>query len=183
MRTTHPFFLLAALCASISCKEAAEDEDDGSDASSECGDPDGDGGDTGDVPNVLGAWTVTFGSNIYDANACSAPGLTVDDLAEPLGGAMEIGGRIPDQLVATFSGYDAEYDGLESVLGGIVFTGITQKAGHTLYAKLAVMCTSSPVWTGMRSAASGTSAWTSMARTVPSTAGSRGDWKATKSGN
>jgi len=133
MRTVRCLSLLSTLACVASCKDAAEDEDDGSGVSSECGDPDGDGTDTGDVPNVLGAWTVTFGSNVYDANGCSAPGLTVDDLAEPLGGAMEIGGRIPDRLVASFSGYDAEYDGLESVLGGIVFTGITEKAGHTLY--------------------------------------------------
>lgn len=183
MRTTHPFFLLAALCASISCKEAAEDEDDGSDASSECGDPDGDGGDTGDVPNVLGAWTVTFGSNIYDANACSAPGLTVDDLAEPLGGAMEIGGRIPDQLVATFSGYDAEYDGLESVLGGIVFTGITQKAGHTLYASFG-----GHVYIQPRVDRDEIRGFGYIGVDVDSEDGAidcwiQGDWKATKSGN
>ena len=90
--------VVAVLC--FSCKEGAEDEDDDTSEFSECGDPDGSGGDTGNVPNVLGAWTVTFGSNIYDDNACDAPGLTSDDLSEPLGGAMYIEGRIPDQLYA-----------------------------------------------------------------------------------
>ena len=101
-----------------------------------CGDVDGPGGDTGDVPNVLGKWTVTFGTNLYDDGACDVEGLEADDWTW-LNGYMEIGGRIPDSLVATFDGVeDEQFWGLENHLGGIVFTGIKEKSGHVLYASV-----------------------------------------------
>ncbi len=84
-------------------------------------------------PNVLGAWTVTFGQNLYDANACTASGLTQAELSEILSGAMQIGGRIPDRLVASFSGFEHEYMGIEAANGGIVFSGHAEAAGSTLY--------------------------------------------------
>jgi hypothetical protein len=98
-----------------------------------CGDVDGPGGDTGDVPNVLGAWTVTFGQNEYDDGYCDVEGLEQSDWSW-INGYMEIGGRIPDSLVATFDGVEEDqFWGLENHLGGIVFTGLKEKAGHVLY--------------------------------------------------
>lgn len=183
MRTLYAVALLFTATAIHACKEAGEDEDEDTNASDECGDPDGDGGDTGDMPNVLGAWTVTFGSNIYDANTCSAPGLTADDLSEPLGGAMDIGGRIPDRLFATFSGYEAEYSGLENPLGGIVFTGVTTKAGHTLYTSFG-----GHLYTQPRVDRDEIRGFGYIGVDVDSEDGAidcwiQGDWKATKSGN
>ena len=102
----------------------------GSDA---CGDPDGSGGDTGDVPNILGKWTATFGQYVYDSAACTVEGLQQDDMTW-LNGAMDIAGRIPDQLYAYFDGDDSErFFGLEASTGGVVFSGTHEQDGHTLY--------------------------------------------------
>ena len=115
----------------LSCGGGSDSAD--VDAHDICGDVDGPGGDTGDVPNVLGAWTVSFGQNEYNDGYCDVEGLEQSDWSW-INGYMDIGGRIPDMLVATFDGVeDEQYWGLENHLGGIVFTGVKEKSGHVLY--------------------------------------------------
>lgn len=109
-----------------------------------CGDPDGDGGETGDVPNILGKWTTTFGTYEYDRQMCDLPGLEQDDM-HWINGYMEIGGRIPDNLIATFDGdEDEQFWGIENEHGGVVFTGTHVIDGHTLYVSVGGLLYQSP---------------------------------------
>jgi hypothetical protein len=175
--------LALAVTVLVSCKGDEDDTSDADEDTEECGDVDGPGGDTGDVPNVLGAWTVTFGSNIYDDNTCNSPGLTNSDLNEFLSGAMTVGGRVPNTLVAEFSGFDTQYWGLENHLGGIVFTGVRETRGHTLYISFGGHLYEQPrvdrteirgfgyVGVDVDSEDGAIDCWL------------QGDWKATKSGN
>ena len=126
-----PVILLIGL-AGLSCKGGGDSAEE-LDPLAICGDVDGEGDDTGDVPNVLGKWTVTFATNLYDDGACEVSGLEADDWTW-INGYMEIDGRIPDSLYATFDGVEEDrFWGLENHLGGIVFTGIKEKGGHVLY--------------------------------------------------
>lgn len=121
-----------ALGALVSCGDK-DDEDEDDTGSSECADIDGAGGDTGDVPSLAGEWTVAFGQNLYDAEACDAVGLTQEDLAEILAGPLQIEGGVPRGLRASFAGFDTVYDGLAAAEGGVVFNGSTVKQGNMLY--------------------------------------------------
>ncbi len=99
-----------------------------------CGDIDGEGGDTGDVPNILGAWTATFGSYLYDGGACTVDGLEAADMKAWMDGIMVIDGRVPDMLYANFNSVESDrFFGLENGNGGVVFTGTKEFAGHVLY--------------------------------------------------
>lgn len=125
---------LATLLVVAGCTDAPVDsgvEDD------VCGDIDGEGGDTGDVPNVLGNWTVDFGRNLFDEN-CGLAGLEQGSETW-LDGAMEIGGRVPNTLYATFNNADERFFGLESANGGIVFSGVHEDALGTMYASFGGM--------------------------------------------
>ncbi len=76
-RNTSGIIGMIAVMAVLSCK--GSDDTALVDEFDICGDVDGPGGDTGDVPNVLGKWTVTFASNLYDDGACDVEGLEQDD--------------------------------------------------------------------------------------------------------
>lgn len=102
-------------------------------SSADCGDVDGEGGDTGDVPNILGAWTTSYGTNRFDDGVCSVPGLTSAEIGEVMAGVLKIDGRVPDAVYATLNNGDDRFYGLVNSQGGVVFTGSVEKAGHTLY--------------------------------------------------
>lgn len=126
---------LTLLLPLVACGKGEADADSApasADAAS-CGDLDGEGGDTGDLPNLLGGWTTQFGTNRYDDGSCSVSGLTAAELGEVLGGVLKIDGRVPDALYATLNNDELRYYGLLNTSGGVVFTGTTEKAGHTLY--------------------------------------------------
>lgn len=125
---------LTLLLPLVACGKGDADGDSApaADAAS-CGDLDGEGGDTGDLPNLLGGWTTQFGANRYDDGSCSVSGLSAAELGEVLGGVLKIDGRVPDALYATLNNDDLRYYGLLNTSGGVVFTGTTEKAGHTLY--------------------------------------------------
>ena len=129
MRLLSLCFLLVA-CAGA---EIEDDDDDGSSSGSECGDLDGPGTETGDLPNILGTWTTTFGSQTnYDT--CDIEGMKQSDMGWINGAAMEIDGRPPDQLFVTFSDDEEElFWGLESTHGGVVFSGIHEMKGYELH--------------------------------------------------
>jgi len=135
----HPLLGVLLLAGSVAVGGCGKDDDeDSSGASSgpstdECGDIDGAGGDTGDVPNILGAWTATFGTNQYNGGACSVDGLEAEDMKAWMDGIMQIDGRVPDQLFVTFNNHEDRFFGLENQNGGTVFTGIKEFGGHTLY--------------------------------------------------
>ena len=97
-----------------------------------CGDIDGAGGDTGNIPSILGSWTVAFGEERYNAVECNLEGIDAGDM-EFLDGAMVIDGRVPDTLYAEFTEDDTRYWGLQSELGGVVFTGQREYAGYTMH--------------------------------------------------
>lgn len=114
-----------ALCA-CGDKESTPD----SAALAECGDIDG---PEGEVPNVLGNWTASFGTSMFD-ESCGIAGITQGpDLF--LDGAMEIQGRVPDTLYVTFNGLGDEvrFFGLESASGGVTFSGEHTTADGTYH--------------------------------------------------
>lgn len=129
---------LAGVVCGAGCGKSESDdssEADGASASTdECGDVDGAGGDTGDVPNILGAWTASFSTLVYDDGGCSVSGLEAADMRAWMDGVMTIDGRVPDRLFATFSNSpDDRFFGLENTQGGVVFTGNKTFGGHELY--------------------------------------------------
>jgi hypothetical protein len=102
----------------------------------ECGDVDGAGGDTGDVPNILGSWSASFATQVFNDSGCSVPGLAASDMQAFLDGAMRIDGRVPDRLFVTFNNAEERYFGIENNQGGVVFTGNKTFGGHELYVSL-----------------------------------------------
>ena len=52
---------------------------------------------------------------------------------------MVIGGRVPNNLYATFNSSDERFFGLESANGGIVFSGVHHDALGTMYASFGGM--------------------------------------------
>ncbi len=136
MRRSARLMMLTTCAALVSCGgDKSEDKETGAQGvDGECGDVDGTGGDTGDVPNILGTWTVTVGTNVYDDGFCSVEGLEADDLSAWMSGAMRIEGAPPDSLEAVFDLADGDsFHGLENPRGGIVFTGDRDWAGHRVY--------------------------------------------------
>lgn len=133
---------LAALTLGLSgCGKDDEDDSSGSASGSgpsldECGDVDGSGGDTGDVPNILGAWTASFASQVYDGGGCSVPGLEDTDMRAMLDGVMLVDGRVPDQLFVTFNNSEDRFFGVENLQGGVTFTGNKTFGTHDLYLSL-----------------------------------------------
>ena len=128
--------LLASTATIVSCGKDDGDEDSAEasgPSADECGDIDGIGGDTGDVPNILGAWTATFGTNQYNGGACSVDGLEAADMKAWMDGVMVIDGRVPAQIFATFNSSEERFFGIENENGGVVFTGVKDFGGHTLY--------------------------------------------------
>ena len=122
MKNLSALLLLVLVACRGNGDESGADSAEGSAA---CGDIDGpDGGDTGNVPNVLGNWTSDVGKNLFDEN-CGLEGFKKgSDL--PFDGAMEVGGRWPDQLYATWDDPDLEdvkFWGIESSTGGVTFSG------------------------------------------------------------
>jgi len=125
--------VLPLATALFACKSDESNDTTAPVDASVCGDPDGAGGDTGDVPNILGKWTVTFGQSVYEDAGCTIPGLQSADMGW-INGSMDIDGRIPDKLYATFDGNEDErFFGLENANGGVVFSGTKVVGGHTLY--------------------------------------------------
>ena len=118
-------------------KDDAEDSSGASGSTpDECGDIDGNGGDTGDVPNILGAWTSSFASQVFDGGGCSVPGLEAADMRAMLDGVMNVDGRVPDRLFVTFNQSDDRFFGVENFQGGVTFTGNKTFGSHDLYVSL-----------------------------------------------
>ena len=66
------------------------------------GDIDGPGTDTGNIPDMYGNWTTTFGTRAF-CNDCNVANFSLDAMEWINGAAMEVGGRLPDRLEATFT--------------------------------------------------------------------------------
>ena len=96
-----------------------------------CGDVDGTGGDTGDVPDVIGLWTSTFGSELIDST-CTLSGQAVDHFPW-LNTPFEIAGSAPTGLRLENDGLDGYLFGVESSTGGMVFSGQSDSADGTLH--------------------------------------------------
>jgi hypothetical protein len=117
MRPLSPL-AIASLLALCACSRGDDTDETGTE-NDVCGDIDG---PDGPVPNVLGNWTADFGKNSFDEN-CGFSGLTAgsDYL---LDGALEIDGRIPDQIWVTFDqDPTAEFWGVVSPTGALSFSG------------------------------------------------------------
>jgi hypothetical protein len=194
MRCAHPpvarsLTLALTRCVALSftlaacggdTKSAADSS--GGDAES-CGDIDGEGGDTGDVPNILGAWTTSYGTNRFDDGVCSIPGLSSDEISDVMAGVLKIEGRVPDAVYATLNNGDDRFYGLVNSQGGVVFTGSVEKAGHTLYVSFGGLLYRQPqtdrdelrgfsyIGVDLDGADSVIDCWV------------QGDWRATRSGN
>jgi hypothetical protein len=108
--------------------------EDSSESESECGDLDGpDGTDTGNIPDLLGNWTTVFGTEWFE-ESCGIADLHQTSETWISGGALEIEGRVPDNLWGTFSGAsDETFWGVQSLYGGVVFSGVHDHSGGTLY--------------------------------------------------
>ncbi len=121
---------LALSAGSLGCSGLGGDEDSAEDEGN-CGDLDGDGTDSGDLPNILGTWTTTFGSETW-YDECDITGLGRSDMTWINGAAMTIDGRPPDDLFVEFRDEEEQYWGLENTRGGVVFTGIHEDEGYEL---------------------------------------------------
>ena len=99
-----------------------------------CGDLDGSGEDTGNIPNLLGNWTSDFGASLFESNC----GIAEFDAGSEawIDGAMEVRGRVPDQLYVVFGDDSGErFFGLVSNNGGVSFSGIHEDSQiGTMYA-------------------------------------------------
>jgi hypothetical protein len=121
-----PLLLLAA-CG------PGKDDDSVAVVDDACGDVDGPGTDTGNIPNILGYWTSTFGSEFYEDGTCAVGGLTQE--SETWIGAFEIRGN-PDTFYATFgSRPDERFWGGIDAMGGSTMTGQHHHAEGTMYAQ------------------------------------------------
>ena len=126
MRSTQSLCILGLL-ALVACKRG-DDTADSSGGSDECGDVDG---PEGPVPNVLGDWTADFGKNQFDEN-CGFNGMTAGS-HDLLDGAMEIDGRLPDQLRVTFNeSPESEFWGVISPTGAVSFAGTHEHREGTM---------------------------------------------------
>ncbi len=112
-------YLLPLFCLSTGCSSGGADSSDS--GLGICGDIDGDGTDTGNIPNILGLWTASFGTNNFTEN-CGLSGFS-DSSESWLNGTMEIKGRVPDGLYAIFDDEEERFHGLESAHGGLVLSG------------------------------------------------------------
>lgn len=88
------------------------------------GDPDGAGTDTGNIPDMYGNWTTTFGTRAF-YDDCNAENFSLDAMEWINGAAMEVGGRLPDRLEATFTLNEGVFQGMVSDYGGVTFAGYT----------------------------------------------------------
>ena len=110
--------MTALVLALTGCKKD-QDTGDSSGALDECGDIDG---PDGPVPNVLGNWTADFGKNQFTEN-CGFTGMTAGS-DYILDGALEVDGRIPDNIWVTFDeDPDTEFWGVISPEGAVSFSG------------------------------------------------------------
>lgn len=114
MKRATPLILIALL----GCNRGGDSADTG--PSDECGDVDG---PDGEVPNVLGNWTADFGRTLFK-DFCGIEDLSSGG-AFPMDGAMEINGRVPDNIYVTLDslGEEDRFFGLVNADGGITFAG------------------------------------------------------------
>ncbi|MEY3209980.1 MAG: hypothetical protein RIT28_461 [Pseudomonadota bacterium] len=124
---------VAALAPSlVACADRRAGDDSVAALSDECGDVDGDGGDTGNVPNILGSWTATMGAKQFE-ESCGLAGLSKGS-DTPVHGAMEIKGRVPDQLYLVFDEDSGErFFGLVAPTGGATFSGVHESAEGNMH--------------------------------------------------
>ena len=124
------FFLPLAACFDKHTGESGVIPDDCLDV---CGDVDGDGFDTGNIPNILGSWSSTFGSQVFYEN-CGVEDLHQTSENWINGAAMDIGGYVPDGLFAYFDGdREEEFVGIINEMGGVVFSGRHQHSAGEMH--------------------------------------------------
>ena len=138
------------LCVVFGCS-GSDGGETGEPAEESCGDVDGLGGDTGDVPDVLGAWTTTFGANVYH-QTCSIPGLEQSAITW-FGGPMEMTGWVPDGLRLAKTDDADDLRGLVAPTGGLSTSGSRETTWGTAYQSIGglVLWDKSldrPVWNG-----------------------------------
>ena len=96
------------------------------------GDIDGAGTDTGNIPDMIGDWTTTFGTRaLYDS--CNLEDYNLEAFEWINGAAMEVGGRLPDRLEASFTLNVGVFQGMVSDYGGVSFAGKTVVRSMTVY--------------------------------------------------
>lgn len=118
--------------ALLACADRRGGDDTVSAVPDECGDIDGAGGDTGNVPNILGSWTATMGAKHFE-ESCGLAGLA-KGADTPVHGAMEIKGRVPDQLYLVFDEDSGErFFGLEAATGGVTFSGLHESSDGNMH--------------------------------------------------
>ena len=98
------------------------------------GDIDGPGTDTGNIPDMYGNWTTTFGSRAF-YNDCNVTNFSFDAMEWINGAAMEVGGRLPDRLEATFTLNEGVFQGMVSDYGGVTFAGKTTVRALDVYVR------------------------------------------------
>lgn len=112
----------------LSCKGGEADTG----ACPSLGDLDGVGTDTGNIPDMIGAWTTTFGTRaLYDD--CNVQNFNHEAFEWINGAAMQVGGRLPDRLEATFTLNEGVFQGMVSDYGGVTFAGYTTVRALEVY--------------------------------------------------
>ena len=131
MRGLLPILLVAGLACGC---HGNDETGSGQDPECNCGDPDGNGTDTGDIPDLWGAWTTSFGNQLY-FDDCGIADLSDTSETWINNAAMHIGGYAPDGFYAYFGSEDDErFQGIVSQYGGVSFSGPhARRDGYTAY--------------------------------------------------
>ncbi len=110
--------------------DSSSDPGDGCDCS--CGDVDGSGGDSGDMPNLLGAWTSSFGDQRFFEN-CHIEDLHSDS-ERWINSVLTIAGQPLANLEGRFEDEEEErFYGVVSGYGGVAFAGTHSRSdGHLM---------------------------------------------------
>ncbi len=125
MRRMVPFQLaLAALIATTACTGTVSSDTSGDEEES-C-----DCVDASAYLDVTGYWTMTFGDNYADDDyGCNVAGQMDDWLT----GAMEVKGRLPNDLYVYVGDGDEAYPGKITEHGGLTFAGVYDLEGQELH--------------------------------------------------
>lgn len=116
-------FLPLVACGFLRGSDSGDSAGGAEDCREVCGDLDGDGTDTGDIPNVLGTWSSTFATELFE-ETCDIENLHSSSETWIQGKTLAVEGYVPDGLEAYFTqDPEEEFQGIVNERGGIIFTG------------------------------------------------------------
>lgn len=124
MRALLTLSAAATLGALTACNGTISDTSGGDDEES-C-----DCVDATEYLDITGYWTMTIGENYSDDDyGCNVS----SDVEDWLQGALEIKGRLPNDLYVYINNEDTPYPGKMTLDGGVVFAGVREEGGQELH--------------------------------------------------